>query len=158
MDPRDDGRALLLIVVVITSTSNQHVWHCVNCIELHTYTHTQKCVWSWQNLNKLNELCNFLVAQTAYSVRDLRSILGLGRSPGKGNGNPLLYSCLENPMDRGAWWATVYWVTKRLHNWTTKHKQWCKMLPLGETAWRAHRTSLGIFSLAVSYKFIIISK
>ena len=35
------------------------------------------------------------------------SIPGSGRSPGEGNGNPLQYSCLENPMDRGAWWATV---------------------------------------------------
>ena len=40
------------------------------------------------------------------------SILGLGRSPGGGNGNPLQYSCLENSMDRGAWWATVHGVTK----------------------------------------------
>ena len=39
----------------------------------------------------------------------------LGWSPGEGNGNPLQYSCLENPMDRGAWWATVYGVTK---SWT----------------------------------------
>ena len=39
-------------------------------------------------------------------------IPGLGRSPGKGNGNPLQDSCLENPMDRGAWWATVHEVTK----------------------------------------------
>ena len=37
---------------------------------------------------------------------------GLGRSPGEGNGNPLLYSCLGNPMDRGVWWATVHGVTK----------------------------------------------
>ena len=41
--------------------------------------------------------------------------LGGGRSPGEGNGNPLPYSCLENPMDRGAWWATVHGVTK---SWT----------------------------------------
>ena len=40
---------------------------------------------------------------SAYNVRDLGSIPGLGRSPGGGNGNPLQYSCLENPMDRGAW-------------------------------------------------------
>ena len=40
------------------------------------------------------------------------SILGLGRFPGEGNGNPLLYSCLNNPMDRGAWQATVHGVTK----------------------------------------------
>ena len=38
---------------------------------------------------------------------DLGSTPGLGRSPGEGNGNPLQYSCLENPMDRGTWWATV---------------------------------------------------
>ena len=43
------------------------------------------------------------------------SILGFGRSLGEGNGNPLQYSCLGNPMDRGAWWATVHGVIK---NWT----------------------------------------
>ena len=44
----------------------------------------------------------------AGDVGDLSSIPGSGRSPGKGNGNPLQYSCLENPMHRGAWWATVH--------------------------------------------------
>ena len=39
-------------------------------------------------------------------------ILELGRSPGEGDGNPLQYSCLENPMDGGAWWATVHGVAK----------------------------------------------
>ena len=43
---------------------------------------------------------------------DLGLIPGLGRSPGEGNGNPLQYSCLENPMDRGAWRATVHRVAK----------------------------------------------
>ena len=43
---------------------------------------------------------------------DLGSIPGSGRSPGEGNGHPLQYSCLENPMDRGAWQATVHEVTK----------------------------------------------
>ena len=43
---------------------------------------------------------------------DAGLIPGLGRSPGGGNGNPLQYLCLENLMDRGAWWATVYGVTK----------------------------------------------
>ena len=43
---------------------------------------------------------------------DLGSIPELGRSPGKGNGNPLQYSCLENPMDRGAWQSTVHGVAK----------------------------------------------
>ena len=45
-------------------------------------------------------------------LRDMGSALGLGGSPGGGNGNPLQYSCLENPMDRGALWATVYRVAK----------------------------------------------
>ena len=43
----------------------------------------------------------------AGDVRDTGSIPGSGRSPGVGNCNPLQYSCLENPLDRGAWWATV---------------------------------------------------
>ena len=43
---------------------------------------------------------------------DLGSIPGSGRSPREGNGNPLQYSCLENPMDRGAWWATVHGIAE----------------------------------------------
>ena len=45
-------------------------------------------------------------------IKDTGSILGLGRSPGGGHGNPLQYSCLENPTDRGAWQAIVHRVTK----------------------------------------------
>ena len=52
---------------------------------------------------------------SAGDIRDMGSIPGSGRSPGEGHGNPLQYSCLENPMDRGAWWATVHGVTK---SWT----------------------------------------
>ena len=52
------------------------------------------------------------MVKTAYNVGDLGSSLGLGRSPGEGNGNPLQYSYLENPMDGGAWWATVHGVAK----------------------------------------------
>ena len=48
-------------------------------------------------------------------IRDVGSIPGLGRSSGGGHGNPLQYSCLENPMDRGAWQTTVHRVTK---SWT----------------------------------------
>ena len=51
---------------------------------------------------------------SAYNAGDLGSIPGSGRSPGEGNGNPLQYSCLENPMDRGAWQVTVPEVTKEL--------------------------------------------
>ena len=49
---------------------------------------------------------------SAGDIRDLGSMPGLGKSPGEGNGNPLQCSCLENPMDRGAWWATVHGVTE----------------------------------------------
>ena len=48
----------------------------------------------------------------AGDARDTGSTPVLGRSPGVGNGNPLQYSCLENPMDRGAWWVTVHEVVK----------------------------------------------
>ena len=49
---------------------------------------------------------------SVYNAGDLGSIPGSGRSAGKGNGNPLQYYCLENPMDRGAWQATVRGATK----------------------------------------------
>ena len=52
------------------------------------------------------------VKASACTAGDLGSIPGLGRFPGERNGNPLQYSCLENPMDRGAWWATVHGVAK----------------------------------------------
>ena len=52
---------------------------------------------------------------SACNVGDPGWIPGSGRSPGEGNGNPLQYSCLENPMDRGAWWATVHGIAK---SWT----------------------------------------
>ena len=52
---------------------------------------------------------------SAYNAGDPDLIPGSGRSPGKGNGNPLQYSCLENPMEGGAWWATVHGVAK---SWT----------------------------------------
>ena len=48
----------------------------------------------------------------AGDIRDSSLIPRFGRSPGEGHGNPLQHSCLENPMDRGAWWATVHGVAK----------------------------------------------
>ena len=48
----------------------------------------------------------------AEDIRDANSIPGSGRSPGGGPENPLQYSCLENPMDRAAWWATVHSIAK----------------------------------------------
>ena len=52
------------------------------------------------------------VKASAFNAGDLGSTPGSGISPGEGNGNPLQYFCLENPMDGGAWWATVHGVAK----------------------------------------------
>ena len=48
------------------------------------------------------------------------SITGSGRAPGGGNDNPLQYSCLENPMNRGAWWAIVHQAARAVHDLATK--------------------------------------
>ena len=58
-------------------------------------------------------LCGSAGKESTCNVGDLGSIPGLGRSPGGRNGSPLQYSCLENPMDGGALWATVHGVMKR---------------------------------------------
>ena len=63
---------------------------------------------------------------SACNAGDPASIPGSGRSPGEGNGNPLQYPCLENPRDRGAWWATVHGVAKsrtRLSDFTLTTKR-----------------------------------
>ena len=56
------------------------------------------------------------VKASACNVGDLGSIPGSARFPGEGNSNPLQYSCLENPMDGGAWWATVHGSQKVGHD------------------------------------------
>ena len=74
-------------------------------------------------------ICNYFpggleVKASACNAGDLGSIPGLGRSPGEGNGNPLQYSYLENPMDGGAWWATVHGVAKsrtQMSDFTSLH-------------------------------------
>ena len=62
--------------------------------------------------------------ESVCNVGELGLIPGLRRSPGEGNGNPLQYSCLENPMDRGTWWATVHGVAKESD--TTEHAHMTK--------------------------------
>ena len=58
--------------------------------------------------------------ESACNAEDPGSVPGSGRSPGEGNGNPLQYSCLENPMDRGVWQATVHGVARVRHDLVTK--------------------------------------
>ena len=64
--------------------------------------------------------CSSVGKESACNAGDLGSIPGSGRSPGKGNGNSLQYSYLENPMDRGAWRAIVHAVTRVEHDFVTK--------------------------------------
>ena len=91
-----------------------------------------------------------VVKNPSANAGDTGLIPGSGRSPGRGNGNPLQYSCLENPMDRGAWRATVHGVQRVRYGWVTEHYQecliWlCRAVMTGEEkAWRAHISSLSV--------------
>ena len=58
--------------------------------------------------------------ESACNAGDLGLIAGWGRSPGEGDGNPLQCSCLENPMDRGAWWAIVHEIARVRKDLATK--------------------------------------
>ena len=71
-----------------------------------------------------------VVKNLTASAGDLGSIPGLGRPPGEGNGNPLQYSCLENSMERGAWWYTLHRVVK---TWTQLRDSTFKRLSLGSS-------------------------
>ena len=74
--------------------------HVHACTHTHTHTHTLGLLW-W--LSGKESDC---------SAIDTGSVSGLGRSPGGRHGKPLQYSCLENPVERGAWWATVHRIVK----------------------------------------------
>ena len=68
--------------------------------------------------------CSSLGKESTCSAGDLCSIPGLGRSPGEGNGNSLQYHCLENLMDRGAWWAATHGGPRVRHNLATEQQRW----------------------------------
>ena len=79
----------------------------------------------WELMRKLGFPGGSVVKNLPANAGDSGSIPGLGKSPGKGNGNPLQYSCLGNPMDRRAWWATVHGAANSwtgLSNSTTTRK------------------------------------
>ena len=80
-----------------------------------------------------NNKCGASVKNLPANAGDVHSIPGSGRSPRAGNGNSLQYSCLENPMDRGVWRATVHGVSRVGHDLVTKRPpmlQW-----VGSRAW-----------------------
>ena len=105
------------------------------------------------------------VRESACNAGDPGLTPGSGRSPGEGNGNPLQYSCLENPMDRRAWWATVHENQRVWHKWVTftfilhvtlsaafDHSIFLrKLFP---TVRIPHSPGFSGNSLATSYKFI----
>ena len=86
------------------------------------------------------------------NVGDLGLSCGLGRSPGRGHGNPLQYCCLRNPMDRGAWWATVHGVTK---HWHTQHEMNLPDLALSKRS-GTEKSSYGMSSFLGSSKTELI--
>jgi len=71
-----------------------------------------------------------MVKNLPTNTGDAGSIPQLGRSPGEGNGNPLQYSCLGNPVDRGTWWSTVQGIARVGYNLATK-QQWSDLGTLG---------------------------
>ena len=79
----------------------------IQFIYVHTHTHTYIYMY-------MASLVAQLVKNPPVKAEDVDSVPGLGRSPGEGNDNPLQYSSLGNPMDRGAWWAIVRGVAKRV--------------------------------------------
>ena len=93
---------------------------CLTCLLRNLYAGQEATVSTlhgttdWFKLGKERDKAIYChpVKVSASNAGDLGSIPGSGKSPEEGNGNPLQYSCLGNPMDRGAWWATVHGVTK----------------------------------------------
>ena len=83
-----------VLILDVTLSTVMHIY-----LYLHTHIHTRFSG-------------GFVIKNPPAKERDAGSVLGLGRSPEEGNDNPLQYSCLGNPMDSGAWWATVYGVAK----------------------------------------------
>ena len=93
---------------------------------IHTYTHTHTHTHTHIYIYPLSFSKGFLGGTVVKNLPtsegdagDSDLIPGSGRSAGAGNGNPLWYSCLENPRDRGTWRATVYGVIKQAHNTST---------------------------------------
>ena len=86
----------------------------------------QLVIWPWPWWECLGFPSGSMVKESAFNAGDSGLIPELERSPGGGNVNPLQYSCLENPIDRGTWWATVQGVAKSRTQlkWLSTHTRW----------------------------------
>ena len=100
-------------------------------LELRKIRYLNLCCLNWTHLTSYTGFPWGLSGKEyTCNAGDLGSIPGLGRSPGRGNGNPLQYSHLGNSMDRRVWWAVVHWVTKcqiQPSDWTTSYRQICRI-------------------------------
>ena len=113
------------------------------------------CLYFFVRLPGAPPILRWLSGRESINAGDAGSILGLGRSPAVGNGNPLQYSCLGNSMDRGAWWATVHGVAKSWTSFSTRFRRIYKqtvevavqalgrnlLFPLGSLFWFAFQVS-----------------
>ena len=109
--------------------------HFISCLLYNFYT----CHWA-SNL-----------PTNAGDIRDTGSIPGLGRSPRGGHGNPFQYSCLENPMDRGAWWATVHRVAKS-QTWLKQLHTHTHIHVINRRKFRGHPLFMSYLIYIVSYQ------
>ena len=111
------------------------------CEQLHLHLCPNNSVAIWKSNQHRGFPHSSVSKEFACSAGDLGSIPGLGKSPGEGNGNQLQYSCLENPMDRGAWWAPVHGVARVRHDLATKllpiniEEQYISVLRTTVTCW-----------------------
>ena len=83
------------------------ICYCTNLKPFPSLRTTYYALWAFEEVTVVKNL-----PASAGAVRDLGSVPALGRTPGRGPGNPLQYSCLENPVDRGAWRVTVHRITE----------------------------------------------
>ena len=90
-------------------------------------------LWALKHLQRTSLVVQ-MVKGSAYNAGDLGSIPGWRRSPGEGNGNPLQYSCLENPMDWRPWQPTVHGIARVWHDLPTKPSHW--FLALGSNKFK----------------------
>ena len=98
----------------------------------------------------------FMVKNLPANAGDTSSILGSGKSLGRGNGNPIQYSCLENPTHRGPWWAAVYEVSKS-QTWLRMHKSMLEPNTEIQGRWRKKKKKcvLNKRSRWISRKYLI---